>query len=59
MRDVIVLPSPEKPARRSLLALGARETETFFAPTNDLAASAIVRARSNAVVETPGCEGDH
>ena len=59
MRDVIVLPSPEKPARRSLLALGASETETFFAPTSDLAASAIVRARSSTVVETPGCDGDH
>ena len=59
MRDVIVLPAPAKPARRSLLTAGAIESETLFAPISDFAASAIVRPRSSAVVDTPGCEGCH
>ena len=54
MRDVIDLPSPAKPARRSLLVVGAKDSETFFEPVKDLAASAIVRPRNNDVVETPG-----
>ena len=54
MRDVIDLPSPENPARRSLLVAGAKDNETFFEPVRDLAASAIVRPRNSDVVETPG-----
>ena len=57
IRDVIDLPSPEKPARRSLLVVGAKESETFLDPVKDFAASAIVRPRNNAVVETPGAVG--
>ena len=30
MRDVIDLPSPEKPAKRSLLVVGAKDKETFW-----------------------------
>ena len=55
--DVIVFPEPAKPARRSLLTVGANERETSFEPAKDLAASAIVRPRNSAVVETPGCDG--
>ena len=59
MRDVIVFPAAAKPARRSLFTAGAIDSETFLEPTSDLAASAIVRPRSSAVVDTPGCEGCH
>ncbi len=59
IRDVIVFPSPAKPARRSLLVLGAKERETFFDPVNDFAASAIVRARKSAVVVVFGAVGFH
>ena len=57
IRDVIDFPSPAKPARRSLLVAGANESETFLDAVKDLAASAIVRARSSAVVDTPGAVG--
>ena len=53
----MVLPSPEKPASRSCDVLGAKESETFFVPASDFAASAKVRARISAVVETPGVDG--
>ena len=59
IRDVIVFPSLAKPAKRSLLVAGANEIETFFVPVKDFAASAIVRARSNAVVEKFGVVGSH
>ena len=39
-------------SQRSLLAVGANETDTVFVPVSDFAASAIVRARRRAVVET-------
>jgi hypothetical protein len=57
IREVIVLPSPEKPARRSFDVVGANESETFFEPTSDFAASASVRARISADVEKPGVAG--
>ena len=59
IRDVIVFPAPAKPAKRSLFTAGAIESETFLDPTSDFAASAIVRPRNNAVVDTPGCDGCH
>jgi hypothetical protein len=59
MREVIVFPSPAKPAKRSLLVLGAKERETSLEPVSDLAASAIVRARNNAVVDVFGADGVH
>ena len=59
IRDVIVFPSPAKPAKRSLLVLGAKERETSLEPVSDLAASAMVRARSSAVVEVFGAVGVH
>ena len=55
--EVIDLPSPAKPARRSLLVFGAKESETFLEPVNDFAASAIVRPRKSDVVESPGVVG--
>jgi hypothetical protein len=51
MRDVIDLPSPENPARRSLLVAGAKDSETFFEPVKDLAASASVRARKEMMLK--------
>jgi hypothetical protein len=57
IREVINLPSPAKPARRSLLAAGAKESETVFEPVSDLAASANVRARNSADVDRPGVDG--
>jgi hypothetical protein len=57
MRDVIVLPSPLNPARRSFDVDGANESETFLEPTSDFAASASVRARISADVENPGVAG--
>ena len=57
MREVIDLPSPAKPAKRSFDVLGAKDRETFFAPTKDLAASARVRARIRAEVAKPGVAG--
>ena len=36
---------------------GAKESETFFDPVKDLAASAIVRPRRSDVVESPGVVG--
>jgi len=59
IRDVIVFPSPAKPAKRSLLVLGAKERETFLEPVSDLAADSIVRARNNAVVVVLGAVGAH
>jgi hypothetical protein len=59
MRDVMVFPSPAKPAKRSLLVFGANDNETSFDPVSDLAASAIVRARNNAVVVVLGALGAH
>ena len=59
MRDVIVFPSPANPAKRSLLDDGAKEIETVLVPVKDFAASAIVRARSRALVETLGVVGSH
>ena len=53
----MVLPSPANPAKRSLLVLGAKESETSLEPVSDLAASAIVRARSSAVVVVFGAVG--
>ena len=57
IREVIDLPSPANPARRSLLVFGAKESETFLEPVKDFAASAMVRPRSRAVVESPGVVG--
>ena len=55
--DVIVFPSPAKPAKRSCDVVGAKESATFFEPASDFAASASVRARMRAVVDTPGVDG--
>ena len=55
----MVFPSPAKPAKRSLLVLGAKDNETSLEPVKDLAASAIVRARSKAVVDVFGADGAH
>ena len=59
MRDVMVFPSPAKPVKRSLLVFGAKDSETFFDPVSDLAASAIVRARNKAEVDVLGDVGVH
>ena len=59
IRDVIVFPSPAKPAKRSSLVLGAKDKETSLDPINDFAALSLVRARKKAVVDVLGAVGVH